>query len=202
LTSGDPSFTFAPDAAVIVVSDTAPTLSVAPDGSSITFLAVPGATGTVSASGVQVGGFAVGLPVQGATITVGLPAPMAGADAPGTAPEVTVPPTGGTTFVYDASTFTGADITGDGGVGAQYYALTVAAETTVEIFASSNNAGPDLDLVLCFDTACNTGEFLAATAAHDEHAEDVILPAGTSYLAVVNFDGAPSDFIELQVITH
>jgi hypothetical protein len=198
LTRTDPAFTFDADA---VVAPLAVETAVAADGSSISFVPAPASTGNVSVDGVTIAGFSLILPATAATITVPPATALAGTTAPGTAPAITVPAPGGTTRVFDDATFTGADVTEDGGVAAQYYTITLAAPATLSIGISSGDGGPDLDGVICTDGTCAdpaSQDFSLASAAHDE-AADVALPAGTHVLAVVNFDGAATDFIYVTV---
>jgi hypothetical protein len=198
LTRTDGAFSFNADAGVSVGLPALVT-SVAGDGSSISFVPLPGSAGTVLVDGVTIAGFSLALPAPQSIIdTVPAATPIAGTDSPATAPAIAVPGPGGTTRVFDDAVFTAADITGDGGVGAQYYSITVGAPTTLTISISSGDAVPDLDGVLCNDQACSAPDFSLASTAHDESAE-VTLAAGTHILAVVNFDGAPTDFVLIEV---
>lgn len=197
LTRTDAAFSFDADAAVSVGLPATVT-SVAADGSSISFVPAPGSAGSVTVDGVTIVGFSLTLPAQEPSITVPPATPIAGTGDPATAPAIAVPAVGETTRVFDDAVFTAADITGDGGVGAQYYSITVGAPTTLTISISSGDGAPDLDGVLCNDTACSAPDFSLASTAHDESAE-VTLAAGTHILAVVNFDGAATDFVLIQV---
>jgi hypothetical protein len=197
LTRTDAAFAFNADAAVTVGGPVIGT-SVAPDGSSISFVPLPGSTGGVTVAGVTIAGFSLTLPAKAPSITVPPVTPIAGTGDPSTAPGIAVPGPGGTTRVFDDAVFTAADITGDGGVGAQYYSITVGAPTTLTITIGSGDSGPDLDGVLCSDVACTAPDFTLASVAHDESAE-VTLAAGTHILAVVNFDGAPTDVIFIEI---
>jgi hypothetical protein len=201
LTRTDAAFSFDPDAAVTVGGLAGLGQSVAADGSSITFVPPPGATGNVSVDGVTVAGFSLALPSKTPSMTVPPATPIAGTESPATAPALTVPAPGGTTRVFDDAVFSAADITADGGVGAQYYKITVGAPTTLTISISSSDGGPDLDGVVCLDGTCadpDQQDFSLASVAHDESSE-VDLPAGTHTLAVVNFDGAPTDFVLIEI---
>jgi hypothetical protein len=197
LTRTDAAFSFDADAAV-TVGLPATVTSVAGDGSSISFVPPPGAIGNVLVDGVTIAGFSLLLPAKQPAITVPPATPIAGTESPATAPAIAVPAPGGTTRVFDDAVFSAADITGDGGVGAQYYSITVGAPTTLTISISSGDGVPDLDGVLCDDQACTTPDFAVASTAHDESAE-VTLTAGTHILAVVNFDGGATDFVLIEI---
>jgi hypothetical protein len=124
---------------------------------------------------------------------------MVGTGATATAPALPVPGAAGqSSSTYDDAVFTAADITGDGGVGAQYYRITLAAPTTLTISISSADDVPDLDGVLCSDLTCSAPDFSLASTAHHESAA-VALAAGTHILAVVNFDGAPTDWVNVTI---
>jgi hypothetical protein len=200
LTRTNAAFSFNPDAGV-TVGGPATVTSVAGDGSSISFVPQPGSTGNVIVEGVTIAEFSLSLPAKQPGITVPPATPLAGTESPATAPAITVPAPGGTTRLFDDATFTAPDITADGGVAAQYYKITLAAPATLTISISSGDAAPDLDGVICLDGTCadpDQQDFSIASAAHDESAA-VALPAGTHILAVVNFDGAPTDFINVTI---
>src|SRR6185503_2980648 len=81
--------------------------AVAPDSSSITVLLPPGATGTLTVDSVGVDyapGVLFSLPTD-QTVTVGAVTPQAGTGSTGSAPAVTIPPPGGTTFFYDGGSY-------------------------------------------------------------------------------------------------
>ncbi|MGH7527319.1 MAG: hypothetical protein ACREMX_11520 [Gemmatimonadales bacterium] len=200
LTRTDPAFAFDPAAAVAVGGNAEQfDVAVAGDGSSITFTPRPGATGNVSVDGVVIAGFALDLPSQTPNLTVPAVTPIAGTGDPATAPALPVPAAvGQSTTTFDDAVYTAADITGDGGVGAQYYTITLGAPATLTIGISSDDGGPDLDGVICNDTTCSVPNFALASTAHDESAA-VALAAGTHILAVVNFDGADSDFVRVKI---
>jgi hypothetical protein len=133
--------------------------------------------------------FRLNLPTKQSTVVAPLSA-IPGDDDPSTAPAVSTPSgPGDHTAFFDAGTFTGADITGDGGFGAQYYKLTVATAGDVTITTDWDNDA-DMDQVLCFDVGCVGEDFTAATAAQPESAT-YTLTAGTYYLAIVFFDVDP-----------
>ncbi|HEU4680627.1 MAG TPA: hypothetical protein VFS51_02700 [Gemmatimonadales bacterium] len=200
LTRTDAAFTFDPDAVLLVGADALSVVTArAADGSSISFVPRPLAAGNVSVDGVTIVGFSLTLPAQAPPITVGPATPIAGTGDPATAPALPVPAAAGqATATFDDAVFTAADITGDGGVGAQYYTITLGAPATLTISISSTAGEPDLDGVICNDTACSAPDFTLASTAHDESAA-VALAAGTHILAVVNFDGVATDYINVTI---
>ncbi|MGH7499837.1 MAG: hypothetical protein ACREL3_13420 [Gemmatimonadales bacterium] len=194
-------FSFDP-AATLDFAGTAP-LITSQNAGAITFTPGPGITAPAGIAGVILNSapqFNLTMATTD-TLTVSATVPaIGGTSTTGTAPLITIPGAGATNIFYDASTYTGADITGDGGVGAQYYKFVLAAPATLTIAVASNNAGPDLDGVLCTDVGCSAPQFFAASGAHDESGS-VTLGAGTYYLAAVNFDGGASAWTSIT-ITH
>ena len=88
---------------------------------------------------------------------------------------------------YDGAAFTGADLTTDGGLGAQYYKFTVA-EAGDYTFLTNWDNDADLDMELCRDATCSDGgEFLGTGVDQPEEAT-VTLEPGTYYFVVVFFD--------------
>ncbi|HEX6616453.1 MAG TPA: hypothetical protein VF046_09125 [Gemmatimonadales bacterium] len=172
--------------------------SVAPDGSSIVAVIPPGSTGAVTLSGITAD-FLPGIPLSVPSIdvvaasAVGFP----GTDAPTTAPALPVPAAGETVTLFDVGTMTGADITGDGGIGAQYYKLTVV-DSAAYTFTTTWQGAADLDAILCFDTACNAGAAVGASANNPESAT-VDLSPGTYYFSVVLFAGGAPQFFQMAI---
>ena len=191
--------TFDPATAVFQIgADTVTLVGATPNVA--TLIPPPGATGLLLVNGLvidTINQFALNLTnAVTDTMTVGTVAPpIANTDDINTAPTVTAP-SAFPTVVFDSSSFTGADITGDGGVGAQYYKFTVAATDTINVSVASDNGGADLDLIVCGDAACNTAPLVAATTAFDEGDTAEFLP-GTYFIAVVNFDGGATTSIKL-----
>jgi hypothetical protein len=200
LTSTDANFSLAADAGVLVGGTVAAITARAGDGSSLAFVPAPGVTGSVTVTGVEVVGFPLELPSTAPAITVSSTVTaIAGTDDPATAPALPVPAAAGlSTSTFDDAVFTAADITGDGGVGAQYYTITLGAAATLTISISSADGVPDLDGVICNDVACSVPDFSVASTAHDESAA-VALAAGTHILAIVNFDGGPTDWFNVTI---
>jgi len=172
--------------------------SVAADGSSLTALIPPGSTGAVTLGGVTAD-FLPGIPLTVPSIdpvaasATGLP----GTDDPATAPTIPTPAAGQTVTLFDVGTMTGADITGDGGVGAQYYKLTVV-DSAAYTFTTSWTGAADIDEVVCFDAGCSDGDFVGATANNPESGS-VDLTPGTYYFSVVLFAGGAPQYFQMSV---
>ena len=174
---------------------------VAADGSSITFFAPPGTTtaATIDSLGLNY------LPSASATATTDVPLTIStsvpsqpGTSAPASAPNITAAPA-----FYDGASFTGADITADGGLGAQYYAFTPAADGdfNISIDAQGGDGTTDADLVVCSDVTCSDGgDFTAAAAGTSAETGTFSLTGGTTYyLVVVLFAGTAPASISLSV---
>jgi hypothetical protein len=192
-------FKFGPDAALSTDQGQGVVLSFSGDSTAIVALLPPGSTGAVSLSGVTVG-FLPGVTVNGApteaTVTVGAPTPAAGTGSTATAPALPVPPLGGTTGFFDAGTFTAADVTVDGGVGAQYYRLVITEAGDYTITTDWLATSPaDIDALLCPSTGCAAAStFIGSGTTHPEQGTLTLAP-GTYFIAVVLFAGAaPGSF--------
>lgn len=201
-----PGFIFLPTAIVVfggdTLPDTATVVAVAPDGSSIDFLAKPGTTGIPTISGTALTILPVVSLTLPATTSVTVSSTvnsLAGTAAPGTAPTVGVPPEGLSNVVYDKGTFTGADLSTDGGVGAQYYKLVVADSADYTFTTDWDDPASDIDMELCSDATCSDGgTFLGTGIDKPETATTTLLP-GTYYFDVVLFGGAAPGVISLTV---
>lgn len=198
--------TVAFDSGAAIVTD------VAADGSTITFFAPPAATSTGLVTHVST----TYLDAVDVSLTTNVPLTVSptitakpNTGSPATAPDITATPA-----FFDVGTFTGADITDDGGLGAQYYKLTVAAAAgdtipvTIHMDAQRITPGTNLDLILCSDVTCSDGgDFTAVDGLTTPAGATLVLPeegtytlvAGTYYIAVVLFDGTPPPSFSLQV---
>ncbi len=157
LTAG-PGFAFSTEADAVTASVgglSVLNLTVAPDGSSISFVPAPEATGAVALTGVLVAGFPLDLPAD-QEITVG-----AASAQPGTLAE---PASGASYLFFDAPTFPD-DLTAvfDFPTVGQPYILTVteAADYVIAVPAASNAA--DLGIYV-FDN--NSGAFVGSGDGH------------------------------------
>jgi hypothetical protein len=187
---------FSPGATVTFDAGGAIPVAEAEDGSSITIFPPPGTTSTGAINGL-VPAYAPDLPpVPGVTdvaLTINATVPsQPGTDAPATSPDI-----GTATAFFDGGAFAGADITGDGGVGAQYYQFTLAEDADVTVTVNWANDA-DVDLVLCFDVACGVIDGTAVTIDQPETAT-YSLTAGTYYIAAVLFEGLPPDWVSIAV---
>ena len=170
--------------------------SVAADSNSLVVVLPLGTSGPLTLDSVQAG-FLPGLTLGGrptdATITVD-GTPVAGTGSTATAPSLPVPALGATTGFFDVGTFTAADLTLDGGLGAQYYRLVITDAGDYTITTDWPSAGADIDVVQCPSTGCvGASTFVGDGVSHPEQGLLTLAP-GTYFLAVILFEGAPTDF--------
>jgi hypothetical protein len=179
--------------------------AVSPDGSSADALLAPGSSGVVTLGGVSAD-FLPGVPLSGPTIdsvTVAAVTPLAGADAPGTAPALTVPAVGGTSILYDGGTFDYSAPLFGTTFPARLYKFTVPADGdfTVTLDWPSSE-----DLGVYYFQADGTTE--AGTPADDNgaggHPESSTstFTAGTYVMAIVNFSETNPPFFNIQFTTE
>jgi hypothetical protein len=173
------------------------TRSFSVDSTAIVVVLPPGAT-TVALDSVKAdflpGVTLAGLPTD-ATIAVAA-TPAAGTGSTGTAPTLPVPALGASTVFFDVGTFTAADVTVDGGVGAQYYKLVITQAGDYTITTNWPPESPaDLDAVQCPSGGCaGASVFVGTGITHPEQGTLTLAP-GTYFLAVILFAGAaPSNF--------
>lgn len=201
-------YTFLPTAAISFAGTPALVTGVAEDGSSMTFLPAPGTVGTALLDSVSIN-FLPGTPLSletTAELTVADLVPLAGTDAPGTAPALVVAPSGETSTLYDGGTFDyGAPILGGafGDFPARLYSFTVPADggfTVTLDWGSAEDLG-----VYYFETDGTTETGSAADAggggAHPE-ASTSTFTAGTYLMAVVNFSPTNPPFFSIQFTTE
>jgi len=168
------------------------------DGTTASIFAPPGTT----SNGTVLLGLSY-LPTDTISTTTDVPLTIAttvpsrpGTDDISTAPDIT--PASGSTAFYDGAAFTGADISGDGGLGlAQYYKFTLPADGDVDISVNWSNDA-DVDLILCNDVTCSDPDFTNATGDQPQ-GSTYSLTAGTYYIVVVLFDGTKPDWISLSL---
>jgi hypothetical protein len=179
--------------------------AVAPDSSSITVLLPPGATGTVTVDGVGVDfvpGVLFSLPTT-ETVTVGAVVPLAGTDAPGTAPALTVPAVGATSFLYDGGTYDyPAPILGGafGNFPARLYNFTLADSTTLTYTLDWPSA-EDLGIYLFLANGTTETPGAADGVSKPESATTTFGP-GSYRLAVVNFNATNPPYFSLSLTTE
>jgi len=203
LTSTDPAFTFAATATVLVGSSTNTFISsIAADGSSITFFAPTGVTGNVSVNGVIVSGFSLTLPSAAPDLTG--PAPIAGTDAPVTAPLIAVPAVGATTLLHDGGTFAyDAPLFGTT-FKARLYKLVVPTGRDIAVTLTWKT-GEDLGVYwfLADGTTeaagLNPADAKGGGAAGSPESSTSTFAAGTFLLAVVTFDNEVLPLFQIKM---
>lgn len=191
-------YKFAAGASISTDKGTGVVRSFSADSSAIVVLVPPGSTGAITIDSVHVdflpGVTLAGLPTEATVTADGTPLP--GTSAPGTAPTVPAPALGATTAFMDVGTFTGADVTLDGGVGAQYYKFVVA-EAGDYTFLTNWDGAADLDALVCSDaTGCAT---FAGTGVDHPELGTLTLAPGTYDLSIVLFAGAPPATFSVQI---
>jgi hypothetical protein len=193
------SYKFGPNTSVTTDLADAFISSFSADSTAITVVLPPGSSGPLTLNGVNASflpGLDLSLPTADPVTADGTPT---GGATPAAGPAIPVPALDASTTFYDGGTggFTGADITGDGGVGAQYYQFVV---TEAGHYAFTTNWGntADIDAVICADAACNAGAAIGATAAQPETGAQDLTP-GTYYIAIVLFAGTAPPFIRLDI---
>lgn len=194
-------YVFLPTAAVIFGVDTATVVAIAADSSSIDFVANPGTTGIPTLSGVALSFLpAVPLTLPATTsVTVSSTVPtLAGTATPVTAPTVAIPAAGTTNIFYDNGTFTGADLSADGGVGAQYYKLVIT-EAGDYTFTVNWDTADDVDMELCSDVTCSDGGTFLGTGVDQPETATATLDPGTYYFDAVLFAGTAPGWVSLRI---
>ena len=209
VTLTSPEATFDPTTTMLIGASSPIILSNT--GTTITFLAPPGAAGEVNVGGVILNAlpdFALTLPATD-SLTVGTTvAALAGTDAPATAPSIGFPAAGTTTALYDAGTF-GAAVCGDeSGIPCQLYKLSVPADASLDATLTWNNT-TDLGLyVMTSDASSDIGQAcdgLGNGADGGQEACTLVLPAGNYILGVITFgpfyptNDPPPDWISLAL---
>lgn len=180
-------YTFLPEAAISFAGT--PALLLANDGTSLTFLPSPGATGPAQVDGIAIA-FLPTTPLSLVTTTeiaVAPLAPVAGTEDPATAPSLPVPPEGGAAGFFDGPDFAGGAPCIFGTV-CRYYKLTVTEEGVYTVTLDWDIGG-DIDMYLCPDPGTITGDcdFQAATGNHPEVAEFALTP-GTYFVIADDFN--------------
>jgi hypothetical protein len=188
-------FKFGTAPGVTVGADVGITTAVAPDSTSVTVILPPGTTGTVTVDSVQaahIPGVNLALPTE-QTVTVGA-TPLAGTDDPSTAPILPLPAPGGIAPTFDVPDFASSGFF-------RFYRIDVAEPGSYTV-SLDWDIGSDMDLYLCFDLACDEGDFAAAGAAHPEVGEYNIVTPGTYWLWVNDYAGDAAGATISLVITR
>ena len=158
-------YTFLPNAAITIGG--APALILNNDGTTVSFLPVPGTTGPATIDNIAVN-FLPTTPLSLETTTEVTTPALTGKEAPATAPEIPVPAAGASTLLYDGGPFTAPDITPDGGAGAQYYKFVVTDAGDYN-FVTNWVGEADFDPVVCADVACASAQFAGTGLDHPEN---------------------------------
>ena len=97
-------------------------------------------------------------------------------------------------------TFTGADLSLDQGVGAQYYKVVVADSGDYTFTVNWEANGADIDMVLCPDVTCGAGagDFLGTGVDQPESDVRTLAP-GTYYFDAVLFAGTAPAWISFTL---
>jgi hypothetical protein len=178
-------FTFDDTTNITIGGNLAITQSVALDGSSVTFLPIPGSAGVASVDGVVPTAAPLNIVTMLTVQTITVPAltPLEGTDDPATAPLI---PTPGQTI--DAGTFAATSCGGLSGLPCQVYRVSFPAATTMTF--SVEGAGP-ADLGLYFLNAADfsdAAQFCDALGrASPPESCSLSFAAGDYILMVVSF---------------
>jgi hypothetical protein len=197
------NFSFGPTTTLTFGTKIGAIQSIAPGGGSLTFLPLPGTTGTAIVSGLvytPAPQFSVTLPTVQEVTTADI-VPLPNADHPTTAPSITVPPPGGTTTLFDAGPYNGPGTCCFGGHERLYKVVLTDASTTltgsVDWFE-----GQDLGLYwVAADGVTPIGDFsgdAGGAGAHPE-SETITLAAGTYFMAIANFGPGDPTLIKLTL---
>jgi hypothetical protein len=180
--------------------------SISADSTSADVLLAPGTTGALIIDSVTVDfapGVKFSLPTID-TVAVGAVTPLAGTDAPGTAPAVTIPAAGaastvffdGGTFDYPAPLFGGAF----GDFPSRLYKIVVADST---VLTTSVDWPSGEDMGVYFFLANGTTEFGTPGDGADpaEHPEGTTntFPPGTYMMAIVDFSATNPPYFGLTI---
>jgi len=189
-------FSFANVSGVVSGADTGVVVAHAADGSTVSFVARPGLDTVPTVNTLTIVGASSALyptvPLTLPTVdsmTVAPVASLAGTGAPGSAPSFAGPLAGTVTAFFDKGTFSGADVTGAGGSGAQYYKLVVTEAGDYSVSVGWDGA-TDVDGYVCPSSdpinAGGTCFFLGSGSANPE-ASILTLPPDTYSLNVISY---------------
>jgi hypothetical protein len=179
-----PGFFFTPAAVLVQGGDSAAVLAVAADGSSMSFIPVPGADTVPTLSGLALDilpEVALTLPAS-ATLTVDSVIPTTGSLDPATAPSIPVPADSGFTSKFRAIPGFPGGVIED-----RWYKFVVPSDGDYTITVDWT-VGADIDGGVCPEAGVATFDcdFAIASSAHPETA-DFTLTAGNYFLLVEDF---------------
>ena len=188
-------FNFSAVSGVVVGGDTGVVVSHAVDGSSVSFVARPGldtlpATNVVTVIGATSALYPT-VPLTLPTVDVMTVAPvaaLAGTSTQGSAPSFAGPLAGTVTAFFDKGTFSGADVLGVGGSGAQYYKFVVTEAGDYSVAVGWDGA-TDVDGYVCpsADPTCAASGFFLGSGSANPEASILTLPADTYFLNVISY---------------
>jgi hypothetical protein len=177
--------------------------SVAPDGSSVDVIPIPGSVGSAEIAGVSPTGLPQFIYTMNTIDGVTVPAitPLEGTESPATAPELTVPTVGNSLVLNDAGAFAGDPTDCCFGFHPRFYKIVLAAPTTLT-FTIDWFQGQDLGVYITEEdgtTLIDAGD--SAGEGPTGHPESVTIPlaAGTYYVAAVNFSASTPSFFQLTI---
>jgi uncharacterized membrane protein len=181
-------FSFADVSAVVLGADSGVVVSHAEDGSSFTFIPRPTLDTVPSKSRAIISGAtsdlysSVPLTLPSVdSVTVSPAGPIAGTDAPATAPAIAAPGVGQSAAFFDKPDFAAsAD---------RFYRLDVAEAGDYTI-STDWNVGSDVDMLLCINDATCAAPNAAAATANKPESSTYTLPAGTTYIWLNDFGPA------------
>ncbi len=177
--------------------------SVAPDGSSVDLIPIPGSAGSAEIAGVSPTGLPQFIYTMNTIDGVTVPGitPLEGTESLATAPELTVPTVGNSFVLNDAGAFAGDPTDCCFGFHPRFYKIVLAAPTTLT-FTIDWFQGQDLGVYITEadgTTLIDAGD--SAGEGPDGHPESVTIPlvAGTYYVAAVNFSASNPSFFQLTI---
>jgi hypothetical protein len=189
---------------VVIGADTGVIVSTAADGSTLSFVAKPGLDTVPTTNPLKVIGATSDLytsvPLTLPTtdsITIAPVVSVAGNDAPGTAPTINAPLAGTVSVLMDKGTFTGADVSGDGATGTQYYKIAIPEAGDYSISVGWDGTS-DQDVFFCGDATCaNLGvappDVQIGSGTANPESSILTLAPGTYALDVVSFFTVPEE---------
>jgi hypothetical protein len=191
--------------------------SVSADSTKLYFVPQPGTSGAPTVTNAVLSFLrTVPLTVSATNaVTVGAVTSMTGTASAGTAPTFALAASGGFVVLTDSGAFAGTSLAGFGAnFPTRYYKVVVGSDITVNLRVNWNN-NDDLGVYIfdagsCGAGPCDVGDIVDAadnlgggSGGHPEIQNDIDLPAGTYYFAVVEFNtttGPP--FFQERVTTQ
>jgi hypothetical protein len=186
-------FHFDPATAVLVGGNPVIITSIAGDGSSVSFVPLPGAAGIPQVDGVVPDAAPLNILTMSVESNVTVPSEvptLAGSDDPSTAPPIATPAEGALSVLFDAANFDGpAAPACIFGTVCHFYELNVT-EAGLYTITTDWNVGSDIDMYICPDPGAITGDciFDGATGAHPEVVPASLTP-GAWFIVTDDFAG-------------